>query len=72
MAKPQTRRHCVTSKIATPFGTMYSHTEVSSAGKVIGARFSAPGKFNDTEIMELLELLGNTITADVQHVGGYE
>ena len=51
---------------------MYSHLDLSPDGKMVGVRFSAPGKFNDTEIMDLLVSLGDTVTADVQEAQGYE
>jgi len=51
---------------------MYSHIDIGSDGKIIGIRFSAPGKFNDSELMELMILLADTATADIRKAQGIE
>jgi hypothetical protein len=72
MAKPQTRRHCITSKVQSEFGTMYTHIDVGDDGRIIAIRFSAPGKFSDTAIDELLIMLAEAATLDIQAAGGFD
>lgn len=61
------RQHTITAKIGTRFGSMYAH--VSHVGKrITEVRFSAPGKFNDTTMGEVLDRLADTVTDMVAQI----
>lgn len=62
------REHTITTKVETRFGSMYAH--VSHVGRLVTeVRFSSPGKFSDTTFGEVLEKLGDVVTAAVTDIG---
>ena len=48
---------CITEKVKTPFGKVFSHVDLRPDGQVQGVHYSYPGKFEDTSIGDALEAL---------------
>jgi|TARA_R110000823_G_scaffold191133_1_gene322722 hypothetical protein len=48
---------CVTEKVITPFGKVFSHVDLHPDGRVQGIHYSYPGKFEDTTIGDAIEAL---------------
>jgi hypothetical protein len=62
------RQQAFTQKIPTQFGSLYVHASFSN-GRVTEVRFSSPGKFSDTTMGTVLDLLGEAVTSLIAHVG---
>jgi len=58
------RHQCFGRGVKTPFGTVYQHIDVDGEGNVTGMSISYPGKFEDTEIGNMLDQLSQT-TRDI-------
>ena len=53
------RRRCITEKVKTKFSTMYVHLELDKFGRPAGLSFSTPGKILDSELDEVIKLMGS-------------
>ena len=55
---------CYGRKIKTDFGNIYAHVDADETGRVRGMKISYAGKFEDTEIGEMLDKLSQA-TRDI-------
>ena len=62
-----TREQMLTRKVASKFGSLYVHV-THTRGRVTHVSFSAPGKFDDTTINDMLQRLGDAATAIVREI----
>tara|TARA_X000001382_G_scaffold62031_1_gene42725 strand:+ start:936 stop:1148 length:213 start_codon:yes stop_codon:yes gene_type:complete len=62
--KEVSRYYCITEKVKTPFGKVYSHVDFNQEGKAVGTAFSFPCKFEDTSVGDALEELSQS-TRDI-------
>lgn len=70
MNKPytHTRHRTITTKVNTPFGSLYTHVSHDKLGRAIEVRISSPGKFSETEMGEALTALGTAITIALKDI----
>jgi len=57
------RTETLTQRVQTKFGTLYAHVEFTHDLAIHAVRFSSPGKFSDTTMGEVLESLGDAVSA---------
>jgi hypothetical protein len=56
------RLHCTTQKVQTKFGNLFVHVAHDTKGRILGIDISAPGKFSDTTMGEVLDSLSEALT----------
>jgi len=56
------RLNTITQKVATQFGSLYTHVSHDAAGRVVEIAFSSPGKFDNSSIGEAMTALGHATT----------
>ena len=52
------RAKLLTQKVKTDYGSMYVHAELGQDGRVVGVSFSTPGKILDSELDNVIRLMG--------------
>lgn len=52
------RRRIIREKVKTKFGSMYATLELDKLGRPCGLSFSTPGKLLDSELDDVIRLLG--------------
>lgn len=55
------RRHQLTKKVSTPFGSMYIHIELDNEGHTCGGSISHPGKDEESTVAQLIENLSTAL-----------
>ena len=60
------RYHTITTKVATPFASLYTHVSFDAEGQATEVSISSPGKFSETEMGEALTALAKAITDALQ------
>lgn len=62
-------RYCIiTTKVKTPFASLYTHVSFDDRGRVTEVSISSPGKFSETEVGEALTALAEAITNTIKGV----
>ena len=62
------RHHTITTKVKSPFGSLYTHVSFDDNGYVIEVNMSSPGKFMETEMGEALIALAEAITNAIKDI----
>ncbi len=52
----------LTQKIPTKFGSLYAHVDLDRDRRVVAVTFSTPGKFDNTELDDVIKQLGEAVT----------
>ena len=63
-----TRHRTITTKVKTPFGSLYTHVSHDKWGRATEVRISSPGKFSETEVGEALTALATAITTTLKDI----
>jgi len=59
---------CITEKVDSPFGTLYSHTDVDRNAKTVGVAYSYHSKFEDTEVGNAIDALAQSTRDSIKEV----
>ena len=54
------RYHCITEKVSSAFGTLYTHTDINEEGHTVGIDYSFPSKFEDTSVGDAIDALAQS------------
>lgn len=58
----------VTQKIATQFGSLYTHVSHDANGRIVEVAFSSPGKFDNSSMGEAMIALGDATTQAIDTI----
>ena len=64
------RRHAVTAKVPTPFGSMYLHVDFDRQGRLCGGTISDPQKEPDAQVAALVRALSAALDDVLAFAGG--
>ena len=62
------RHRTITTKVKTPFASLYTHVSFDDKGYATEVSISSPGKFSETEVGEALTALAEAITNALKEV----
>ncbi len=62
------RHRTITTKVKTPFASLYTHVCFNDKGQVTEVSISSPGKFSDTEVGGALTALTEAINEAFKEV----
>ena len=62
------RYHCITEKVDSPFGTLYTHTDIDKNGSPAGVAYSYHSKFEDTEVGNAIDALAQATRDSMKEV----
>ena len=62
------RHYTITTKVKTPFASLYTHVSFDDEGHATEVSISSPGKFSETEVGEALTALAEAITNALKEV----
>lgn len=68
LGKGMNRHRTITTKVKTPFGSLYTHVSHDEGGRAVEVRISSPGKFSETEMGEALTALATAITIALKDI----
>jgi hypothetical protein len=54
------RRHCLTERVPTDFGTLFAQVDFDDSGNVIGLNIAAHNKHEDSAVNKALNSLSQT------------
>jgi uncharacterized protein YuzE len=54
------RRHCLTERVETDFGTLFAQIDIDERGRVIGLNIAAHNKHEDSAVNKALHNLSQT------------